>query len=142
MKFPNTERNSTAINMETICKSNSLSAVLSDNLYILILAILLLNLIQRRYQKYSQKKRMATLYFAILSLALMAVSLLIIHFNLSDLILAPLILGLGIIIYLARNRFLPFRLHCRKCSKRLPFKRIIFFDSNCCDDCDPRGNDK
>ena len=125
--------------METIWKSNSLSTLLSDNLYALVIAILLLNLLQRKHHKYSHKKRMATLYFAILCLALMAVSLLIIRFSLSDLILAPVFLGLGIIIYLARDRIMPFRWHCQKCGKQLPFKRIIFFDSNCCKDCDPSG---
>lgn len=117
----------------------SISEFLAQNLFAVLIAVLVLNLVQRRYQNQAQKKRLASLLFAILILLLMGASATIQHFLLRDLVLLPVILLLAATAYLFRRHFFPFSLHCRKCGKKLQFKTVLFFDSNCCEECCPQS---
>ena len=110
----------------------SISEFLAQNLFTVLIAVLVLNLVQRRYQSQAQKKRLATLLLAILILLLMGAAATIQHFQLHDSLLLPVFLLLAATAYLFRGHFFPFSLHCRKCGKNLPLKIVLFFDSNCC----------
>lgn len=123
--------------MGNIGNHHFITVFLADNLYYLLIGILVINLLQRRYQRYSHKKRIATVYIAGLVLYLIVFSIIVIRFKLSDILLIPNVLCMAILIYFAREKIFPFQLRCRKCGKNLPFKRIIFFDSNSCENCDP-----
>lgn len=110
---------------------------LQKNVFYLLLAILALNLFQRRYQKYSEKKRFATLYLSVLVLAWMVLIILTVAFRWPELILIPLTAALAVAGYIFRREVFPFRLNCRKCGQQLSAKRLLFFDSNTCETCDP-----
>ena len=101
----------------------------------LLLAVLVINMFQRRYQKTAQNKRFATLYIAILILALMVGTVLIVSFDLPDVLFLPLLAVLILIGYRYRTKVFPFRLNCRSCGERLSGKRILFHDSNTCENC-------
>jgi hypothetical protein len=102
----------------------------------LLLAVLVLNMLQRRYQKTAQSKRLATLYISILILALMVGTVLIVTFDLPDVLFLPLLAVLILIGYRFRNKVFPFRLNCRSCGERLSGKRILFYDTNTCEKCE------
>jgi uncharacterized membrane protein len=114
----------------------TLTTFVSENILYLLLAVLVLNMFQRRYQKYAQKKRFATLYIAILILALMVGTVLIVYLDLPDIIFLPLLAVLVLIGYRFRKKVFPFRLNCRSCGERLSGKRILFYDSNTCEKCE------
>jgi len=114
---------------------HSVTLFLAKNLFYLLLAVLALNMFQRRYQMHAQKKRMATLYLGILILVFMVGTILIVNFNLPDLLILPLAAAVLLLGYVKRKHVLPFRLNCRRCGRRMSTKRILFFDANTCDTC-------
>lgn len=115
---------------------NTVNTFIAEKILYLLMAVLVLNMFQRRHQKHSQKKRFATLYIGILILALMVGSVLILYLNLPDIILIALLAVLIAVGYRFRKQVFPFRLNCVRCGQRLTGKRIIFFDSNTCEHCD------
>jgi hypothetical protein len=110
---------------------------LQKNLFYLLLAVLGLNLFQRRYQKYSEKKRYATLYLGMLVLAWMILVIIMVYFRLPDLLLIPFTAAVVVPGILFRRQVFPFRLRCVQCRQPLSSKRVLFFDSNACERCDP-----
>jgi multisubunit Na+/H+ antiporter MnhG subunit len=116
---------------------HSIVLFLQKNLFYLLLAVLGLNLFQRRYQQYSEKKRFATLYLGMLVLAWMILVILMVYFHLPDVLLIPLTAAVVLAGFLLRRRVFPFRLRCVQCHQPLSSKRVLFFDSNACERCDP-----
>lgn len=99
-----------------------------------LIAILLLNLAQRKIPN-STKKRYATIYLAsiLLIFEVGAVTILSRGWNHNW---AWLLLALCIaLLYLLRKRALPFTLNCVECGAKLSFNRIIGGDENLCDSC-------
>lgn len=116
----------------------SVTTFISERTIYLLLAVLVLNMLQRRYQQHAREKRLATLYIAMLILAFMIGTVLIVYFALPDVLVVPLLAALLLIGYRFRARVFPFRLNCRLCGQRLSGKRILFFDSNTCEQCEQR----
>jgi hypothetical protein len=122
--------------MQSIGFLETVTTFVADNILYLLLAVLLVNMLQRRYQQHARMKRFATLYIAILVMALMVGTVLIVYLDLPDIIFLPLLAVLVFIGYRFRNKVFPFRLNCRICGERLSGKRILYFDSNTCEKCD------
>ena len=116
----------------------SVTTFISERIIYLLLAVLVLNMLQRRYQQHAPKKRLATLYIAMLILAFMIGTVLIVYFDLPNILVVPLLAALLLVGYRFRSRIFPFRLNCRRCGQRLSGKRILFFDSNTCEQCEQR----
>jgi multisubunit Na+/H+ antiporter MnhG subunit len=116
---------------------HSIILFLQKYLFYLLLAVLALNLFQRRYQKYSAKKRFATLYLSMLVLAWMILIIIMVFFHLPDLLLIPFTAALAAVGIVFRRQVFPFRLRCVQCRQPLSSKRMLFFDSNACERCDP-----
>jgi len=110
---------------------------LQKNLFYLLLAVLALNLFQRRYQKLSERKRFATLYLAMLVLAWMILVIVVVAFGWPDWLLVPFTLALAGVGAIFHRHTFPFRLRCARCGQSLEAKRILFHDSNACERCDP-----
>ncbi len=99
-----------------------------------LIAILLLNFAQRKIPG-TMKKRFATIYLASI-LLLFEVGVVTIlardlNHNWAWLVLAVCIA----LLYVLRNKALPFRLHCTSCNKRLDFNHVIGHDDNLCQSC-------
>ncbi len=122
--------------MDSIASAGPVATFLGKNLYYLLLAVLFLNLLQRRHMQTGRKKRFATLYIAVAVLVLMSIALGIMRFRLPDLLLVPAAAALGILFYVYRDRVLPFRLRCHRCHAKLDYNRVLYHDSNLCADCD------
>ncbi|MBN1834231.1 MAG: hypothetical protein JW820_00200 [Spirochaetales bacterium] len=110
---------------------------LAENLFYLLLAVLLVNMLQRRQRKTTEKKRMATFYLAVIVLAWMIGSILIVHFRLPDLLQLPLVGVLVLVAWRFRAYTFPFRRRCLKCGSPLSGTRMLFHDSNLCETCEP-----
>lgn len=110
---------------------------LEKNIFYLLLAVLGLNLYQRRYQKHSERKRFATLYLAVLVLAFMIGVIVVAHFRFPEWLLLPFAAALAAVAVGFRRHTFPFRLKCAKCGRALSAKRVLCFDSNACELCDP-----
>lgn len=102
----------------------------------------ILNIMQRRHHKHCVKKRTATLYWAIMIFAFYIVVVVVASNEaVSDYFL---IAGAAIVIaagYFLREKAFPHRIKCESCGERLNFERILYYDSNMCEKCDPPNED-
>ena len=117
---------------------HAINVFIAEKILYLLMAVLLVNIIQRRHHKYAQKKRLATLYIGMLILGFMVGTVLIVYFELPDILVIPLAAALAGIGYRYRSKVFPFRLKCSRCGRSLSGKRILFFDSNTCEKCEPQ----
>lgn len=108
--------------------------------YWVFLAILVVNLMQRRHREKAQRKRFATLYIAVLVFALYIYAYGVIRFNVSEIFL--LIYGViaGLLIGFYRKSFIPFSFRCQSCAKPLTFDRFVYADNNLCADCQEKAD--
>ena len=122
------------------------SQFIVDNFFWVFIAILVLNLMQRRYRKEVERKRSATLYLAIIVFLLNIYAYGVIRLQLSDFFIAGYAVVAIVVIVRFKNIFFPFAYHCRECHRVMDFNRIVYFDSNLCASCaekarpsDPQG---
>lgn len=116
--------------------SHPVSGVIVDYAYWVFLAMLVLNLVQRRHQAVAQRKRFAVLYLAIMVFVLYIYSYGLIRLDISDWFLLAYGGPAALFLVVFRTTFLPFALRCRGCGARLTFNRVMFSDSNLCATCD------
>ncbi len=98
------------------------------------LALLFVNVLQRRHGRLAEKKRFATLYLAIAVFLLQLWSGFIHMQGFSDIWLIPgTLVVFGIVIYFRQYTF-PFRFLCKASGKRLDMKTFLYRDSNILDE--------
>lgn len=114
---------------------NPVSIFLADNGFWGLVAVLGLNLFQRKQGKKARKKRQATLFIAIAVFGLYAFAILVVQLKLHDLFLLVYVAAAAVVFYLLREHILPFRLKCVSCGQGLEAKEIFFDDSNICEKC-------
>ncbi len=117
---------------------STVSQFVSNNIFWLFVAILAVNLFQRKYLAVGERKRFATLYMSMVVLAVMAFSALLLQFSLPDWLFLPFIALLAGTVWVFRAKIFPFRRRCARCSVKLPFDRILYYDNNLCAECDAK----
>ena len=115
---------------------------LSQPLYYLMMAVLIANLTQRKHVKHGNHKRLATLWVAGVLLFLQVELVLIQHFELSDMFLIPSIIFAVALFYLLRLKIFVFKAKCVSCGGKMNFTRIIYWDNNLCDSCQPETEEE
>ncbi len=115
---------------------SSIAYALSRILPYALIAVLVLNLVQGRHKQRAMQKRLATLYLACIILALLALTLVMVRFDLNDLLLAPGAAFLAGVVWTQRRYLLPYRMRCAQCGAALGVHRILFRDSKCCEACE------
>jgi 8-oxo-dGTP diphosphatase len=103
----------------------------------LLLAVLVLNMTQRKHLSHGEGKRFATLKIAGVLFIVYAGFWVMERTNLPDLLAVPVVLIAAIVAFVFRRELFPFRTRCVACGTRLPLSRIVYFDSNRCRECDP-----
>lgn len=117
---------------------STVSQFVSNNFFWLFVAILAVNLFQRKYLAVGERKRFATLYMSMVVLAVMAFSALLLQFSLPDWLFLPFIALLAGAVWVFRAKIFPFRLRCVRCAGRLQGDRILYYDNNLCAECDAK----
>ena len=107
----------------------------------MVVALLTLNLSQRRHLEHGERKRFATLYLSVLVLVLFASSHLILLYGLPTATLGVVVLLIVGIAGVFHEQVLPFRFRCGSCGTNLTPKRVLYYDSNQCRDCDQGTHD-
>jgi len=101
----------------------------------LLIGVVIINLTQRKHLSHGERKRLATLYLAGFAAVIYGVFIIIRRYYLPlPLLLIPIVLG-AVLIWLQRRHF-PFTLKCVSCGVPLSLKRILYYDSNLCEQCD------
>lgn len=103
---------------------------LAEALYWLFIGLLLLNVVQRKHQKYAEKKRFATLYLALAAFALLLGAQAILTFGGRDFFLIPLAGAVLGTLWYFRERTFPFRATSPVDGRRLTWHEILFRDNN------------
>jgi hypothetical protein len=119
--------------------ANPVAHFLADWLTIPLVAILALNLLQRRYQQQAPAKRIATLVLSGLVLIVLCASFLMVRFQVPDAALIPVLAAVVLPAVLFRKIIFPFAFHCRHCGRRLGWKQALFSDDPHCPECHPEG---
>jgi 8-oxo-dGTP diphosphatase len=108
---------------------------ITNEFYWVIIAILALNLFQRKHQPRSNNKRTATLLAAVLVLLLNLLYVMIINFELPQWTAVPALFIPLAVGYLLRSKINIFRIKCVSCGAKLTFNEIAFHDDNLCAAC-------
>lgn len=108
----------------------TIAGYLSDGLYWAFLAMLLLNILQRKHQQKAQRKRFATLYLALGVFGLLIVTQLILIYGGADWMLVPGFAAVGAVVYQYREHTFPFRLHSPVDGRRLTWDEILYDDNH------------
>jgi len=111
------------------------SAFVVEYFYWVFIAVLVVNLMQRKYRREVLKKRAATLYVAVVVFAFYIYAYGVIHFNFSDLLLIPYVAVAATLFAVYRRVLFPFAYRCKSCRLPLDFNRILYSDSNLCSQC-------
>lgn len=114
--------------MTTLLTDNVIADFLTDILYWTFLAMLLLNIIQRKHQKKAERKRFATLYLALAIFGLLIVSQLIVIYDGADWMLVPGFALIALVVYRYRRHTFPFRLHSPRDGRLLTWEEILYDD--------------
>jgi len=115
---------------------------LSQPLYYLMMAVLIANLTQRKHVKHGNRKRLATLWVAGILLFLQVELVMIQHFKMSDMFLIPSFVFAFALAYLLRAKILVFRIKCASCNEKMSFAKIVYWDNNLCDSCQPETEEE
>jgi len=115
---------------------------LTQPLYYLMMAVLIANLTQRKHIKHGNRKRLATLWVAGILLFLQVELVLIQHFELSDVFLIPSLIFALALVYLLRSKIMIFRTKCASCNGKMNFNKIVYWDNNLCDSCQPETEEE
>lgn len=104
---------------------------------VLLLAVLLFNLSQRKHLAHGEAKRYSSLYLGGLLLGFYAATILFDKLHVPGAFLAVVFAVEGWLFYLFRRQILVVRVRCVECGARLPLERVLYWDSNKCELCDP-----
>ncbi len=115
---------------------------LSQPLYYLMMAVLIANLTQRKHVKHGNRKRLATLWVAGILLFLQVELVLIQHLELSDMFLIPAFIFALALFYPLRAKIFIFKIKCVNCNEKMSYKRVIYWDNNLCDNCQPETEEE
>lgn len=106
------------------------SAWIADTFYWVFIAILVVNLTQRRHQHKAEKKRFATLYLGLATFVFFILAQTILGFGGRDWMLIP---SAGLIIaavYALREHTFPFRIRSPQDGRRLTLQEILYDDNH------------
>jgi hypothetical protein len=113
--------------------ANPVAHFLADWLTLPLVAVLLLNLLQRRRR--AGARRLGTLTLGGMLLALLCAALLTVRFELPDAVLIPALAVILLLGYRFRRVIFSFSLRCPGCGRFLGLKRILFHDDPHCPEC-------
>ncbi|MFP4067863.1 MAG: hypothetical protein ACLFRR_04940 [Spirochaetaceae bacterium] len=102
----------------------------AENFFWVFIAILVLNLFQRRHQHTAEKKRFATLYLGIAMFFVYTSAQMLVTYDMSPYYFLPILAVIIGVVYRYRAHTFPFRLRCAKTGKLLNLETILYRDSN------------
>lgn len=117
--------------------THAASTFLLRILLVPIVAVWVYHLFQRRYRERGTRKRNASLYFTLVLVGAWVLVYFLSRSPLEDLFLVPIAFVALVVLIWQKNIIFPHRLHCARCGQPLSVARILFYDSNTCETCEP-----
>ncbi len=111
---------------------------LTEPVFWLLAATAILNIMQRRHHKTCEKKRISTLIWAVIIFGFYVIVILVASKeNISEYFLIAGAGAVALAAYILRGKAFPYKVKCTSCGTRMNFDRILYYDSNMCEKCDP-----
>ena len=111
---------------------------LIDPVFWALAAAAILNITQRRHHKTCPKKRISTLIWAALIFVFYVLVILIANTEkIGDIYLVGAVAIIAVAAFILREKALPYKLKCVSCGTKLSYDRVMYHDSNMCEECDP-----
>jgi ABC-type xylose transport system permease subunit len=108
-----------------------IAPLVADATYWIFLALLILNLLQRRHQQTARRKRLATLYLALAMFALFVVAQAVETYGGADWYVPAAAALIAAAVYYFRDHTWPFSVYAQDGSgRRLSWNEILYDDSN------------
>ncbi|WP_028975084.1 hypothetical protein [Spirochaeta cellobiosiphila] len=104
---------------------------------VLVVAILIFNIYQKKYGEQGIQKRMATFFMAAGVLGLFAVITFLKHKGLPVYYAMIYLVAVVVSFILNRKRAWPYKLKCEVCGQRLGWEDVLFLDGNTHSSCRP-----
>ena len=102
---------------------------------ILLTALLVFNLTQRRHLDHGEGKRYASLGIAGIFLLFYASLVVIDRYALGEWLVAPVLFVCAVLAHAYRKRLFVFRRSCTSCGGPIPLERILYHDGSLCSSC-------
>jgi hypothetical protein len=115
----------------------AISRLLKTVLLIPMVALWAFHLSQRRFKNAGVRKRIATLSLTLVLIGAWGAAWLFDRFDVPDFYLVFVAAAAVVLVAWQRKRLLPYRLRCVQCGKTLSFSRMLSWDSNKCEACEP-----
>jgi hypothetical protein len=114
-----------------------ISGLLLKILLIPMVALWAFHLYQRRFKGAGVRKRIATLSLTVVIIAAWVAAWFFVRYGVGDVYLVLVAAcAVGVVIW-QRKRMLPYRARCARCAKPLTLQRMLSWDSNLCESCQP-----
>ena len=108
---------------------------------VVLLAVLIFNLTQRKHLSYGEGKRYASLYAAGFILLFYAATIVFKHFFVSPAYLLGVLALEAVGVYSFRDKIFLFHARCAACGKKLALRRILYVDAPFCEECEAEIED-
>ena len=116
---------------------HAISDLLQKVLLIPMVGLWAFHLYQRRFKDAAIRKRIATLSLTMVVIGAWAAAWVFSKYGISDTyLLAVAVLAVAVVIW-QRKRMLPYRALCVQCGRPLSIMRMLSYDSNKCEACQP-----
>lgn len=103
---------------------------------VVLLALLVFNLTQRRHLHHGEGKRFASLYLAGFVLFFYGATIVFRRFDVGPIYLLAVLAIEAFVLYALRDRVFIFRTQCASCGIRLPLSRVLYVESSFCVQCE------
>jgi len=100
-----------------------------------LIAVLVPNLMFRRFGQATAEKRKASLYQAIAVFLITTLAASVVKSELTDIYFYVGLVVILLVLIILRGKIFPYRLNCVSCEGSLDIKTIYFMDNNLCVDC-------
>ena len=119
-------------------EQTAISSLLLKILLIPMVGLWAFHLYQRRFKDAAVRKRIATLSLTAVIIAAWVAAWFFSRYGVGDTYLVLVAAcAVGVVIW-QRKRILPYRVRCARCGKPLSLQRMLSYDSNLCDACQPQ----
>lgn len=118
-------------------ESTAISSLLQKILLVPIVGLWVFHMYQRRYKDAAIRKRLATLGLTAVLIGAWVFAWLFERCGVADRWLVVVAGAVVAVVIWQRKRLLPFHARCVRCGRRLTIGRMLSWDANTCEACEP-----
>ena len=118
-------------------ETTAISVLLQKVLLVPIVGLWIFHMYQRRFKDAAVRKRIATLSLTAVLIAGWVAAWVFERYAIADRWLLPVAVVAVALVIWQRKLMLPFRARCVRCGKRLGMVRMLSWDNNTCEACEP-----